>query len=52
MEIAPGIDLKSQVLGLMDFEPIISKDLKVMDERLFNEGTVGMKEWILEKSNI
>lgn len=35
MEIAPGIDLKSQVLGLMDFEPIISKDLKVMDERLF-----------------
>lgn len=43
MEIAPGIDLKTQVLDLMDFVPIISEDLKVMDESLFNQGPMNMK---------
>lgn len=49
IEIAPGIDLKTQVVDLMDFEPIIPKDLKLMDETLFNEGAVGMREMILRK---
>jgi propionate CoA-transferase len=34
-EVAPGVDLKKDVLALMDFEPIIAKDLKIMDERIF-----------------
>lgn len=34
-EIAPGIDLKTQVLDLIDFEPVIADDLKLMDERIF-----------------
>ena len=34
-EIAPGIDLKTQVLDLMDFAPIISSELAPMDVRLF-----------------
>lgn len=34
-EIAPGVDLEKDVLGLMDFKPIISPTLKLMDERLF-----------------
>ncbi len=50
IEIAPGIDLQTQVLDLMDFEPIISKDLKVMDEALFNEGPVGMRDLIMSKN--
>lgn len=50
IEIAPGIDLKTQVLDLMDFEPLISEDLKVMDEALFNEGPVGIREMIFSKS--
>lgn len=48
-ELAPGIDLKTQVIDLMDFEPIISKDLKVMDGALFNEGAVGMRKRVLGK---
>lgn len=48
-EIAPGIDLQSQVLDLMDFTPIISDDLKKMDTFLFSEGPMGIKEWILKK---
>ena len=35
IEIAPGIDLQSQVLDQMDFLPLISPELKQMDERLF-----------------
>ena len=43
-EIAPGIDLKTQVLDKMDFQPIISKDLKLMDEKLFIEdGSFGLE---------
>ncbi len=34
-EIAPGVDLQTQILDQMDFVPIISPDLKLMDERLF-----------------
>lgn len=36
-EIAPGIDLKTQVLELMDFEPIVDDKLKLMDEKIFTE---------------
>jgi propionate CoA-transferase len=41
-EIAPGIDLQTQVLDLMDFKPVVSEDLKVMDERIFKEGKMGL----------
>ena len=34
-EIAPGIDLQKDILDQMDFEPVISSDLKSMDERIF-----------------
>lgn len=34
-ELAPGIDLERDVLGQMDFAPVIARDLRVMDMRLF-----------------
>ena len=34
-EIAPGIDLQSQILDLMEFKPLISPDLKEMNPALF-----------------
>lgn len=40
-EIAPGINLEKDILGNMEFKPIISKDLKVMDERIFRPGRMG-----------
>ena len=46
-EIAPGIDLQNQILDKMDFTPIISPDIKVMDEALFNVGIVGMRETMM-----
>jgi propionate CoA-transferase len=35
MEIAPGIDLEKQILALMDFKPIVSPNLRVMDQSIF-----------------
>jgi len=34
-EIAPGIDLQKDILGQMEFKPLISGELKLMDFRLF-----------------
>ena len=34
-EIAPGIDIQTQVLDLMEFTPRISPDLKGMDTAIF-----------------
>lgn len=50
IEIAPGIDLQTQVLDMMDFTPIISSNLKIMDDYLFNEGPFGLKTVMSEKS--
>ena len=46
-EIAPGIDLKKQVLDLMEFEPIISPNLKEMKAELFcGNDPFGLKDLI------
>jgi len=37
IEIAPGIDLKKDILEHMEFSPIVSKNLKIMDIELFKE---------------
>ncbi len=41
IEIAPGIDLEKDILGQMDFMPII-EDYQLMDKRLFSEGKMGV----------
>ena len=41
-EIAPGVDLKSQVLDLMEFEPKIDGAPKLMDERIFYDKPMGL----------
>ncbi len=41
-EVAPGIDLQRDVLGLMEFEPMVSPNLKLMDARLFDPAPMGL----------
>lgn len=41
-EIAPGVDLQKDILGKMEFIPVISKNLKLMDERLFRPEAMGI----------
>ena len=44
VEIAPGIDLQTQVLDLMEFAPIIPEGgPKLMDERIFRDEPMGIK---------
>ena len=47
-EIAPGIDLQTQILDMMEFAPIIDRDadgnIQLMDAALFAEGLMGLKE--------
>lgn len=42
-EIAPGVDLEKDILALMDFAPIISPNLRMMDERIFHKELMGLK---------
>ena len=45
VEIAPGIDLKTQVLDMMDFRPLVADDLKTMSPNLFvQDGPCGLLE--------
>lgn len=43
-EIAPGIDLERDILAQMDFAPIISPDLKLMDKRIFQPAPLGLSK--------
>lgn len=42
-EIAPGVDLERDILQQMDFRPLISPDLKLMDARLFKTGPMNIR---------
>ena len=46
IEVAPGIDVETQVLAEMDFQPIVDRDengnVKLMDERIFKDEVMGM----------
>ena len=46
IEVAPGIDLGKDVLGQMDFKPIISPNLKLMDERIFKDQIMGLQDMV------
>lgn len=46
-EISPGVDIDKDILSKMEFSPIISSSLKQMDDRLFNEGKIGLQDDII-----
>ena len=41
IEVAPGIDVQKDVIDRMGFRPIVSKDLKTMDDCLFESDPIG-----------
>jgi len=47
IEVAPGIDLKKDILPWMDFKPVIKESLRLMDERIFRPEPMGLKEDLL-----
>jgi propionate CoA-transferase len=44
IEIAPGVDLRKDILDLMDFEPVMKQPPRLMDERIFLPKPMGLKD--------
>jgi propionate CoA-transferase len=42
-EVAPGVDLESEVLAQMSFVPKVADDLRTMDVRIFTPGSMGIR---------
>ncbi|MDR1077871.1 MAG: acyl CoA:acetate/3-ketoacid CoA transferase, partial [Propionibacteriaceae bacterium] len=42
VEIAPGVDLESDVLAQMEFRPRVADDLREMDRRIFDQAVMGL----------
>jgi propionate CoA-transferase len=47
IEIAPGMEVKKDILPWMDFKPMIKEPVRLMDERIFKEDPMGLKEDLL-----
>jgi propionate CoA-transferase len=46
IEIAPNIDVQNDIINQMDFVPIVSPSLKIMDERIYNEAKMNVSNEI------
>ena len=46
IEVAPGIDIKRDILDMMDFEPIVPRP-REMDRRIFKVELMGLREELL-----
>jgi len=47
IEIAPGMDIEKDILSRMDFKPMIKEPIRLMDERIFRQEPMGLKEDLL-----
>ena len=47
IEIAPGIDLQQDILAHMDFAPLVSPQLKLMEAILFDSAPIGLRNRML-----
>ena len=47
-EVAPGIDIDKDMMTNMGFGPIIRGSLEEMDNRIFNDSKMGVKDEILQ----
>lgn len=44
IEVAPGIDIQTQIIDLMEFTPKMAEEIKTMDEKLFKEDKIGLRQ--------
>lgn len=45
-EVAPGIDMQTQIIDKMEFKPKMEGNPKIMDERLFQDEVIGLAKGI------
>jgi len=51
-EIAPGIDLDRDIISKMRFTPIVGHSITEMDQRIFNDGKMSIRDEIMQTFNI
>lgn len=51
IEIAPGIDLKKDILEQMEFTPIIDSKLKITDAKIYEKSSFGLKGMLASASS-
>ena len=51
IEVAPGIDIKTDLLPYMGFKPVISPDLKEMHRKIFADAIMDLKTVIREEQS-
>ncbi|MPM54820.1 Acetate CoA-transferase YdiF [bioreactor metagenome] len=44
IEVAPGIDIQTQIIDLMGFVPKMEKEVRLMDERIFKNEPMGLSK--------
>jgi propionate CoA-transferase len=49
-EIAPGVDLERDIFSMMDFRPVVSPELKTMDESMFQPKWGKLESLLNEKA--
>ncbi|MGP8431880.1 acyl CoA:acetate/3-ketoacid CoA transferase [Paraburkholderia fungorum] len=47
IEVAPGIDIERDIVGQMDFRPVMKRPPRVMDQRIFCEPAIGLRDFLL-----
>ena len=47
IEVAPGVDIERDIIARLPFRPLM-REVQIMDPRLFTEGTMGLRERMLE----
>jgi propionate CoA-transferase len=47
-EIAPGTELDKDILSKMQFRPVVKSSVSVMDQKLFREGKMGLRDEIMQ----
>jgi len=48
VEVAPGVDIERDVLAQMDFRPVINGTPRLMDEAIFRDAPMGLRERLLQ----
>ena len=50
IEIAPGLDPERDIIAHMGFRPVVSRELKQMDSRIFDPGLMGLAAHVYGKA--
>ena len=46
-EVADGIDIERDIIGQMEFTPLVQKDIKTMNPAIFSEGLIDLRKFML-----